>query len=76
MRRLLPYSNILQGAIPSDSGIFEIGKSNSHQLEYGTSTKKDRQPKENFVTGYSTSTLDDLANAAEQIDNRICFTID
>ncbi|CAB4045850.1 Hypothetical predicted protein, partial [Paramuricea clavata] len=68
-RRLLPYSNILQGAIPSDFGIFEIGESNSHQLEYGTSTKKDRQSEQNFVTDYSTSTLDDLANAAEQIDN-------
>ncbi|CAB3988626.1 Hypothetical predicted protein [Paramuricea clavata] len=75
-RRLLPYSNILQGAIPSDFGIFEIGESNSHQLEYGTSTKKDRQSEQNFVTDYSTSTLDDLANAAEQIDNRTCFTID
>ena len=75
-RGLLKYST-LQGAILSDSGNFENDMSNSRQPKHAVkTTKKDMQPGQTFVTGCSTLTLDDLADAAEEIDNRLCFPID
>ena len=75
-RGLMKYST-LDGAIPSDSGIFEIDMSSSRQPEHAIkTTKKCMQAEQKFVTGCSTLTLDDLANAAGEIDNRPCIPID
>ncbi len=79
-RRLLPFSTILQGAVPSDSGLFETGASN-YQVEQPKSTNEDgKQPEQDVthvITGSVTLTLDDLANAAaKEIDNGACFNVD
>ena len=62
-RSLLPFSTILQGAIPSDSGLFETGASN-YQVEQPKSTNEDGKQLEQDVTRVITGsgTLTSLLN--------------